>query len=175
MNIPVLVSGTVLIMLFSWFLSIKHKRYHGIARFFSFESIFILVMLNTRVWFNDPFSLQQIVSWILLFSSIYFALAGFFQLRGMGKPTGGNFENTSQLVRKGLYGYIRHPLYLSLFVLGTGVVMKRPDFVTMSLGLINLLAVYITARIEEQEMIKKFGDEYRQYMTDTKMFLPYCL
>ena len=173
MNYPVLIAGTIIIIAFSWFLSIKHKRYHGIARFFSFESIFILVLLNYRVWFREPFSGTQIISWILLFSSIYFAVAGFLLLKEIGKPQGGNFENTSVIVRTGLYKYIRHPLYLSLFILGTGVMMKNPETLQLIAGGINLAALWLTARIEEKEMIARFGDEYRTYIKETRMFIPY--
>jgi protein-S-isoprenylcysteine O-methyltransferase Ste14 len=174
MKYIILAGGTVLIILFSWFLSIKYKRYHGFARFFAFESVFILVLLNYRIWFTDPFSFKQIVSWILMFFSIYVVAAGYILLKRKGKSTI-NFENTSVLVKSGIYGYIRHPLYLSIFLLGTGVMLKDPAPFQLILGIINLIAVYVTARIEENEMIAKFGDEYRSYMKETKMFIPYML
>jgi protein-S-isoprenylcysteine O-methyltransferase Ste14 len=40
-------------------------------------------------------------------------------------------------------------------------------------GAINLIAVYLTSRIEEKEMIARFGDAYRQYIGETKMFIPW--
>jgi protein-S-isoprenylcysteine O-methyltransferase Ste14 len=174
MNYFALIAGTVLIILFSWFLSIKYKRYHGIARFFAFESVLILVLLNLKVWFVKPFSLLQIASWFLLLLSIYVVTAGYLLLKRKGKPDS-NFENTSMLVKSGIYKYIRHPLYLSIFLLGTGVALKNPSIIQLILGTINLVAVFITARIEENEMIAKFGDEYRLYMTETKMFIPFIL
>jgi len=175
MNAAILITGTILIILFSWFLSIKHKRYHGIVRFFAFESIFILVLLNSPVWFKNPFAFHQVISWILLILSIYFAVAGFMLLSNMGKPQGGNFENTSVIVKTGLYKYIRHPLYLSLFLVGTGAMLKNPGLRQLLLGAVNLVAVWITARIEEDEMVEKFGNDYRDYMKETKMFIPYIL
>jgi protein-S-isoprenylcysteine O-methyltransferase Ste14 len=174
MNYIALLTGTVLIILFSWFLSIKYKRYHGIARFFAFESVFILVLLNLKVWFIKPFSPLQIASWILLVLSIYVVTTGFALLKSKGKPDS-NFENTSILVKSGIYKYIRHPLYLSILLLGTGVMLKNPAALQIVLGTINLIAVYITSRIEENEMIAKFGDDYRQYMTESKMFIPFIL
>ena len=170
-----LAAGTIFIVLFSWFLSVKHGRYHGIARFFAFESVFIMVLLNSEIWFNDPFSLLQIISWILLLLSIWFAIAGFILLRNLGKPKGGNFENTSVIVKTGLYKYIRHPLYLSILVGGTGVMLKDPGSIQLILGVINLAAIWFTARIEEREMISKFGVAYSDYMKETKMFIPFIL
>ena len=174
MYYSVFIIGTIILILFSWFYTIRHNRYHGIPRFFSFESILILLMMNLKVWFHDPFSFFQIVSWILLSLSAYFAIAGFLLLKKLGK-SGGNFENTTILVKSGLYSYIRHPLYFSLFLLGTGVVFKNPEFLQMILGIINFVAIYFTARIEEKEMISKFGNDYSEYMKETKMFVPFVV
>jgi protein-S-isoprenylcysteine O-methyltransferase Ste14 len=170
----VLITGSVTITAFSWFLSIKHKRYHGIPRFFAFESIFILTLLNYKVWFHDPFSLHQVISWIMLTLSLYPAAVGYFLLKRKGIP-GANFENTSRLVKSGIYGIIRHPLYLSVFMLGTGVMLKNPQLIQIILGSVNFMAIIITATIEENEMIAKFGDEYKDYMKDTKMFIPFVV
>lgn len=172
MNYIVLIAGTLFIIIFSWWLSLRYKRYHGISRFFAFESVFLLILYNYKVWFRDPFSLHQIISWILLFFSIYPVIAGYILLKRHGRATI-NFENTSRLVKSGIYGFIRHPLYLSIFIFGTGVMMKDPGSIQVFLGIINMVAVYITSRIEEGEMIQKFGDEYRDYMKETKMFIPY--
>ena len=174
MNYTTLITGTILIVLFSWFYSIRQKRYHGIPRFFSFESIFILVVLNIKIWFHDPFSFLQICSWIFLILSAYFGIAGVVLLTSKGK-SGTNFEETTVLVKSGIYQYIRHPLYFSLFLLGTGVMLKNPGFLQIILGFINLAAVFITSRVEEKEMIKKFGNSYREYMRETKMFIPWIL
>lgn len=174
MNYPVLIIGTVAIILFSWFFSIKHGRYHGIPRFFAFESIFVLVLLNIRVWFHDPFSVHQIISWLLLILSAWAGLEGYLLLKRKGQSDR-NFENTTILVKSGIYKYIRHPLYLSLLLLGTGVMMKNPEIRQLIPGLINLVALYFTARIEEKEMISRFGDAYLQYMKETRMFIPFIL
>jgi protein-S-isoprenylcysteine O-methyltransferase Ste14 len=50
---------------------------------------------------------------------------------------------------------------------------KEPGTLQVVLGIINLLAIYFTGRIEEKEMIVKFGDQYIDYMKDTKMFIPF--
>jgi protein-S-isoprenylcysteine O-methyltransferase Ste14 len=174
MNIKILIIGSIIIIILSWFFSISEKRYHGIARFFSFESIFILVLLNIKIWFRDPFSIHQIISWIFLFTSIYPAIAGYMLLKRKGISEK-SFENTTALVESGVYRYIRHPLYCSLFLLGTGVMFKDPGYVQIILGLVNFLAVFFTAKIEEKEMIGRFGELYSGYMKRTKMFIPYVL
>jgi len=174
MNITALITGTVVIVVFSWFFSIKEKRYHGIPRFFSFESIFILVLLNYKVWFHEPLSWHQILAWIFLFACIYPGIAGYILLKRKGRSEN-SFENTTSLVKTGVYRYIRHPLYCSLLLLGTGVMFKDPGTVQVVLGIVNAVAIYFTARIEEKEMMARFGSEYVEYMRDTKMFIPFIL
>ncbi len=174
MKYILIAAGTAMIIAFSWIFSLKEKRYHGIARFFSFESIFILLILNIRHWFRDPFSHHQIISWILLFGSLYPAIAGYLLLKSRGKSED-SFENTTVLVKSGIYKYIRHPLYCSLLLLGTGVMFKDPRACQLILGAINLIAIYLTARIEEKEMASRFGESYLQYMKETRMFIPYIL
>ena len=174
MNLITVITGTIFIVLFSWLLSVKYKRYHGIVRFFAFESVFILVLLNIKIWFKNPFSPLQLISWALLILSIYVVITGYLLLKSKGKPDS-NFENTSLLVKSGIYGYIRHPLYLSIFLLGTGVMLKNPEPFQLILGAVNLISVYFTALIEEKEMIAKFGEDYKIYMTETKMFIPFII
>ena len=174
MQIFTLITGTIIIVVFSWFFSIKYKRYHGIARFFAFESIFILVLLNYKIWFVNPFSFNQIISWLLLISSIYPGIAGYFLLKRKGKSEN-SFENTTVLVKTGLYKYIRHPLYFSLLLLGTGIMFKDPGLIQVFIGVVNIAANSLTALIEEKEMISKFGNEYKSYMMETKMFIPFFI
>lgn len=171
----VLAAGTVFLLVFSWFSSLHGKRYHGIPRFFAFESVFILVLLNQGVWFRNPLSLPQIVSWVFLFASIGVVIAGFLALVRFGRPSDGNFENTTRLVDRGIYRYIRHPMYASLLYLGIGSFLKGMRMATAVLLAVDLIACWITARIEEGEMKKKFGPAYADYMKRTKRFVPFLL
>jgi protein-S-isoprenylcysteine O-methyltransferase Ste14 len=171
-EIVILIILSVMITWFSWQISLKDKRYHGIFRFFSFESILLLVMLNYPVWFHDYLSYRQVSSWILLILSLVIALTGFNLLKTRGKAID-NFENTTTLVTSGMYKFIRHPMYLSLLLLGTGVMLKDISTATLSLAAINAIALYLTARIEEKEMISRFGEGYESYRRTSKMFIPF--
>lgn len=51
--------------------SLKKLGSHGFYRFFAWEAILALVMLNLDVWFVDPFSWHQLISWLLLLGSIF--------------------------------------------------------------------------------------------------------
>jgi protein-S-isoprenylcysteine O-methyltransferase Ste14 len=157
-------------------------RSHGFPRFFAVEALFAVILLNAPSWFDDPFSVRQIASWILLTLSAVVALQGFFLLRRIGRPEkpltqGPNigFENTTHLVTTGLYRYIRHPLYLSLMLLGAGALLKDVSRAPLVLALAVVVFLVATARIEEVENREHFGPIYDDYMRKTKMFVPFIL
>ena len=173
-EIVVLVTGTLGLMFFTWDFSVKAGRLHGLYRFFAFESILVLCLLNWRFWFVDPFSWHQVISWLLLCGSVIPAVDGFRLLRAVGKPDG-QFENTTRLVRVGSFKYIRHPLYTSLVILGLGIFFKTLSWAGGVCAMIDVAAIVCTARREEKEMLARFGEEYTSYAAETKMFIPYVL
>jgi protein-S-isoprenylcysteine O-methyltransferase Ste14 len=91
-----------------------------------------------------------------------------------GKPAG-QWEDTSQLVTTGIYRYLRHPLYVSLVCVGFGAMLKDPGIIQITLSLVNLLSLYLTARVEEKEMVDKFGEAYKNYLMRSYLLIPYIL
>jgi protein-S-isoprenylcysteine O-methyltransferase Ste14 len=160
--------------------SLLERRSHGFYRIFAFEAILGLILLNVVEWFRDPFSIRQIISWVLLFTSTLLAIHGFSLLQQIGKPddtindaTRLGIEKTTRLVTTGAYRHIRHPLYASLLIFALGAFLKHP---TLPAGLLlsaAIIALYLTARQEEKENLQNFGLEYAGYMQHTKMFIPW--
>jgi protein-S-isoprenylcysteine O-methyltransferase Ste14 len=167
------------IVLLSW-RSLRDRRSHGFYRFFAFEAILALILLNLEFWFRQPFYVRQIVSWLLLLLSIFLAVHGFMLLRQIGKPDPTiadparlGVEKTTRLVKVGAYRYLRHPLYASLLCAAWGAFLKHPSLLGAGLGAIATLALYLTARVEEAENLEHFGAEYAEYMEETRMFIPF--
>ena len=150
----------------------KRPHPYRFARFVAFESVLGLLFLNAEIWFYEPFSPHQIVSWLLLMGSLILVICGFYMLRVAGAPEG-DVEDTTQLVTTGIYRYIRHPLYGSLILLGGGAFFKSPSFLGEGIFALLFLSAFFTARIEEKGNLDQFGEEYREYMKRTKMFIPF--
>lgn len=162
--------------------SLRNPQSHGFFRFFSWEAILLLLLLNGRYWFHEPFSFRQIISWILLALSIIFILAGARTLKLHGnvdrerdEPGLVGIEKTTKLVTTGLYRYIRHPFYSSLIFLTWGIFLKYFTWPGVVLATISTLLLVITAKKEEVENIRYFRAEYRRYMKKTKMFIPFLI
>ncbi len=162
---------SILFLKYSWN-SLRSFRHHGLYRFFAFEGILILVLLNADYWFQGPFSMRQILSWLLLVTSAALAVHGFYLLHTVGKPRQ-NFEDTTELVKVGAYRFIRHPLYASLLAGAWGVSLKHISISSAVLVLLVSAFLYATAKAEEKENLEKFGDAYRDYMKNSRMFIPF--
>lgn len=163
--------------------SLRAPRSHGFYRFFAWELILALFLLNVNDWFRDPFSAHQIASWLLLTLSAFLVAHGIYLMRKIGKPDsrrdeGGptiSFEKTTSLIQVGAFKYIRHPLYSSLLFLAWGVFFKAPSWAGGILALAATAFLAATAKVEEAENIRFFGPAYQAYMKHTKMFIPFLL
>jgi protein-S-isoprenylcysteine O-methyltransferase Ste14 len=160
--------------------SLRDFRLHGFYRFFTWESILALVLLNLDYWFYEPFSIRQMASWLLLIVCLYMLIHGTLLLRGVGKPDARRddsglvgIEKTTELVTVGVYRYIRHPIYSSVVYGAWGVFLKHPSWAGACLAVITIFFLTVTAKIEEAENMRFFGAAYQSYMKQTKMFIPF--
>lgn len=176
-----LLLGSLLLIGISW-RSLRRPGSHGFYRFFAWEAILALLVLNAPVWFVDRFAPPQLFSWALLFTSLAVLFSGLHQLRRVGRPDGQRtdaelfaFERTSQLVSSGIFRYIRHPLYCSLLLLAWGICWKQATGLTVGLALLASLMLYLTAKRDEAECLEYFGDAYTDYMQRSRMFVPFVL
>jgi len=161
--------------------SLRAPRSHGFYRFFAWEFIAAILLLNIDAWFLDPFDWHQVISWLLLFASLIPLGLGIHLLRTKGKPNQDQrpepellgFEKTTTLVTSGVYRYIRHPLYSSLLLLSWGIYFKDPSWIGLLFAAPATLFLVATAKADETECVQTFGTDYQSYMKQTKMFIPY--
>ncbi len=152
--------------------SLRRPGSYGFYRFFAWEIIWGMFLLNVRGWFVHPFAWYQVISWILLIVCLIPIFYGVVLLRKVGKPTD-ELEATTHLVTSGIYRLIRHPLYASLLYLAWGIFFKSPSLLDTCLVVVATAFLYATARADERECLIKFGEPYGSYMRRTRMFIPF--
>lgn len=95
--------------------------------------------------------------------------------RTLGKyfSSGLKISKEHKLIKHGMYKHIRHPAYLGvlLFWIGFSLFLGSLYGFFLMFGLIPCYLYRI--RIEERMLMDKFGDEYREYMKNTKKIIPY--
>jgi len=180
-RVALFIICTLFFIRFSW-RALGNPGSHGFYRFFVFEGLLLLILLNHPYWFTNPFSPLHLVSWFLLLTSIIFIIQSLIKLKEYGgyaerkdMPENHSFENTIHVVEKGIYRYVRHPMYSSLLFLGWGAFFKH--ITLLNFGLILSVSAFLIAasKVEERENILFFGTAYEDYMQQTKMFIPWLL
>ncbi|MGJ7496644.1 methyltransferase family protein [Variovorax sp. RT4R15] len=162
--------------------ALRQPDSHGFYRFFAWECILALVLLNLPVWDRDPLAPHQLLSWALLIASAWLPIHAVRLLKRLGKPTQERadaalygFEKTSSLVTSGAFRYIRHPMYTALMLLAWGAFLKQFSWLGLGLVLAATVLLFVTALRDERECLQHFGDAYRAYMRGTRRFIPFVL
>ena len=76
-----------------------------------------------------------------------------------------------KLVTWGPYRFVRHPSYLAYFLLFIGLPLALLNLVAV-VPLIGIPGYVYIARVEEELLVARFGDEYSKYQQTTGKFLP---
>jgi len=110
-------------------------------------------------------SVSNLIFAIAIFLTIILAIWGFISLpikdRGI------------TLITNRAFTYFRHPIYaafLDFFVLGLSFYLK-----SYSILIVWIISIFICGKLvddEENYLIKKFGEKYKNYQKKTKKFIP---
>ena len=140
------------------------------------QLLFLLLFL--AVWIIDSFFFH--------FSDISFLLPLWFRVISAAIVLGGGFI----MARKGLnivfgkppvvptvidhsvFSIVRHPIYLSAILFYLGLLLFRISLTAAGVWLAVIIMYYYLSRFEEKLLIKRFGDDYLEYMKKVPMLIP---
>jgi protein-S-isoprenylcysteine O-methyltransferase Ste14 len=77
-----------------------------------------------------------------------------------------------QLVRTGLYRWIRHPIYTGILLAMVGTAMIAANLRACLAVVLALVTLYFKARREERFLREEFGASFEEHSRRTGMFLP---
>jgi protein-S-isoprenylcysteine O-methyltransferase Ste14 len=78
----------------------------------------------------------------------------------------------SELLTEGIYSRIRHPRYIGLMCELSGTALFVNYLAVYVLVLATVPVLYLTVRLEERELVERFGEAYERYMAEVPRFLP---
>jgi protein-S-isoprenylcysteine O-methyltransferase Ste14 len=82
-------------------------------------------------------------------------------------------RDNHQLVTTGIYRHIRHPMYAGIYFLVLAQVFLVPNWIGGLSGLVAFsLMFFLRLRPEEQMMVDRFGDAYRDYAARSARLIP---
>jgi protein-S-isoprenylcysteine O-methyltransferase Ste14 len=135
--------------------------------FFGYDKIFSLEFLFTRVMGQDLF--YNVYHYYVFPASKFvigfgmlLVIFGWYQI----------FKAKRELVKTGLYRYIRHPQYLGFLLITAGLNIQWLTIITTALWPALAFLYYRLAKMEEKEAEAKYGEEFRTYKHTVPMFIP---
>lgn len=83
-------------------------------------------------------------------------------------------EKDSGLLRSGLHGYMRHPIYSGVILVALGWIAVSPSPATLLTVAITFLYLPLGIALEEQKLVAHFGEAYLQYRREVPALWPRC-
>ena len=80
-----------------------------------------------------------------------------------------------ELIQKGMYRIIRHPIYFGLLLLITGNGIIVGDYRAIIAVIIVFISFWLKLKKEEKLLIETFGDKYLNYKLRSKALIPFIL
>ncbi|MCX6320414.1 MAG: isoprenylcysteine carboxylmethyltransferase family protein [Bacteroidia bacterium] len=126
-------------------------------------------------YFRFSSSGTSIFLWIGVLILCLGLLLRYWSIHVLGK----NFRTTIELekgqkvIQRGPYKWIRHPSYsgIILFCIGYGLIAQNWLSLIIVVSLPTIALLY-RIKIEEEELTKGMGDEYKEYKKKTKKLIP---
>ena len=82
-------------------------------------------------------------------------------------------SETTTLVRQGVFGLVRNPIFTAMFVFGVGIALVTPNAVALVGFALLVLTIEVQVRVvEEPYLATKHGDTYRDYLANVGRFVP---
>lgn len=134
-----------------------------------------LVYLINPNWMNwSKIGLPESIRWLGVGIGVLctFGIYWLFSSIGSGITPTSATRKEHKLITRGIYRWIRHPLYTigSSFIISFG--MMADNWFITAFGILAFILMASRTPKEEANLIEKFGDEYREYMKRTGRYLP---
>jgi protein-S-isoprenylcysteine O-methyltransferase Ste14 len=136
-------------------------------------ALFYISLPSLAMFFSIPlpdwFRLTMVGVAVL---GLSWVLWGYWVLGKNWAPSVSGVRRDTVLVTTGLYGIVRHPIYLGLFISLTALALMAANLLVLLPTLALLIVLYASIAEEEVILIDRFGDEYREYKKRTPRLIP---
>jgi protein-S-isoprenylcysteine O-methyltransferase Ste14 len=116
--------------------------------------VFFLNMILLQ--FASPLLVELFyLGWIILGIGALFVVLSILTLRGKG---------TSNVTDSGVYGIVRHPMYLGGLIMFLSHFFFGQNWVIAVNTVVGIICCYLLVLSGDQRNLEKFGEEYKHYL-----------
>ena len=139
----------------------------------------IFACLFSAIWVSDSFFLNystfpnQYIPLIVRTPIGITVLALSAYLAGKGLSiVFGEKRRKPTVIRKSVFNIVRHPIYLGEILLYLGLLVLNMSLTALSIWIATVAFLHYMSRYEERLLLKRFGEQYEQYMRGVPMWIP---
>jgi protein-S-isoprenylcysteine O-methyltransferase Ste14 len=134
----------------------------------------VIYLLNPAILSFAAMPLPNWLRWVGVGLGCITALLLFWTLQTLGKNLTDTVVTRKEhaLVTNGPYRWVRHPFYGCAALIATAASLISANAFFLVIGASVLLLLAFRTRIEERNLLNRFGDDYRNYMQRTGRFFP---
>jgi protein-S-isoprenylcysteine O-methyltransferase Ste14 len=138
----------------------------------------VLFVLFITVWITDlvlhytDFLTAYITPYLRIpLAAVFFLIALYMAVKGMSAIYAMKAGN-QEVIRTGVFGLVRHPVYLAEILLYLGFLMMHISLAAVAVWLIAIAFLHYISCREEKALSSLFGEEYTRYRAEVPMWLP---
>jgi len=139
----------------------------------------VIACLFSAVWISDSLFLNYStfpnqympLSFRIPIGITLLVLAAYLAARGLHIVFGEKRQEPA-IIRKSVFGVVRHPIYLGEILLYLGLLVLNMSLAALGVWIAAILFLHYISRYEEKLLLGRFGEEYKRYMREVPMWLP---
>ena len=110
----------------------------------------------------------------LILSIIFIVLGAWLGIKGVRQTTlkAAETHRTETIVTTGVYSIVRHPQYFGGLLAHMGISFLLSAWYSLLATPLMVLLVYLISKKEEEELVREFGKEYKDYKKKVPMLIP---
>ena len=135
----------------------------------TFSSLLFISQIIVGIFLISDVSQIAILAYvgvgIYVFSGIVFGMLPVIEFRKKGGvKKGKSYIHTTKLVDTGIYSIVRHPQYVTFILWAIAGMLLFQHWIVILFGIPIIPLMYIDLLRADKDSIKKFGNDYKQYM-----------
>lgn len=131
--------------------------------------VLFLMMLGFKLVDDKSIMFNRYISVFILFIGLVFTVISLINLGKsirLGLPT-----DDTELKTNGLYKYSRNPMYVGFDLITLAAMIYTLHWMIIILGVYSLITYHLIIKGEENFLMKRFGDAYKQYQLKVRRYL----
>lgn len=101
-----------------------------------------------------------------------FLVLAVYLIRSGLKTVFGEKRDPPEVIRKGVFKWVRHPVYAGAMLIMISLLIFRPSLLSLGALTANFIFYNWMASYEEGLLIKMYGQDYLDYMNEVGRWLP---